>query len=223
MQKELKNPKIDTVIFDLDGTLIDTIDDLKDSVNYALDYFNYPLKSKDEIRLAVGMGVTKLFENVLPDGINNKNFIACIEKFKKFYTSIKVSKTHPYEGIIELLKTLKEKNYKTGVVSNKFNLATKMNCKKFFGDLIDIAIGEDESNGIIRKPDPIGVFTVIKELNSDIKNCVYVGDSDVDILTAKNAGIPCISVLWGFRSKEFLIKSGGEIFVSKPNEILDII
>ena len=113
MQKELKNPKIDTVIFDLDGTLIDTIDDLKDSVNYALDYFNYPLKSKDEIRLAVGMGVTKLFENVLPDGLNNKNFIACIEKFKKFYTSIKVSKTHPYEGIIELLKTLKEKNYKT--------------------------------------------------------------------------------------------------------------
>ena len=98
-----------------------------------------------------------------------------------------------------------------------------MNCKKFFNDLIDIAIGEDESNGIIRKPDPIGVFTVIKELNSDIKNCVYVGDSDVDILTAKNAGIPCISVLWGFRSKEFLIKSGGKIFVSKPNEILDII
>ena len=98
-----------------------------------------------------------------------------------------------------------------------------MNCKKFFDDLIDYAIGEDEANGIIRKPNPIGVYKVIEKLNSKIENCIYLGDSDVDIQTAKNANIPCISVLWGFRSKEFLIKSGGEIFVSKPGEILDII
>lgn len=221
--QNLKNLKIDTLIFDLDGTLIDTVDDLTDSVNYALNYFNYPVKTKDEIRLAVGFGVSKLFENVLPSGVSDKRFMECIEKFKEFYTNIEKSKTHPYEGIIELLKTLKEKNYKTGVVSNKFNIATKMNCKKFFDDLIDYAIGEDEANGIIRKPNPIGVYKVIEKLNSKIENCIYLGDSDVDIQTAKNANIPCISVLWGFKSKEFLIKSGGEIFVSKPGEILDII
>ena len=217
------NKNIDTIIFDLDGTLLDTVDDLLDSVNYALDSCGYPKRTKDEVRLAVGNGVYTLIERMLPDGKFNPDIYDVLEKFKEYYLQIKVSKTKPYDGIIELLENLKEKNYKTGIVSNKFDKGTKLHSKVYFGYLIDYAQGEDELNGIMRKPNPIGVYKVIKELNSKIENCIFVGDSEVDIQTAKNVGIPCISVLWGLKTKEFLIQNGGENFVSEPLEILDML
>lgn len=217
------NKNIDTIIFDLDGTLLDTVDDLLDSVNYALDSCGYPKRTKEEVRLAVGNGVYTLIERMLPNGKFNPDIYDVLEKFKEYYLQIKVSKTKPYDGIIELLKKLKEKNYKIGIVSNKFDKGTKLHSKLYFDNLIDYAQGEDELNGIIRKPNPIGVYKVIKELNSKIENCIFVGDSEVDIQTAKNAGIPCISVLWGLKTKEFLVNCGGEIFVNEPLEIFNML
>ena len=225
---DIKNLKIDTLIFDMDGTLLDTLDDLKDSVNYALNYLGYREKTKEEIRLAVGsgitkLGITKLFERVVPGGLRNPDITECIKKFKEYYTSLKTSKTHPYDGVIELLTELKKRGYKTGIVSNKFDIACKMHSKAFFGNLIDYAQGEDEMNGIIRKPNPSGVLKVLDILGSKSENSVFLGDSDIDIQTAKNANMPCISVLWGFRSEEFLIQSGGNIFVKNPSEILTMV
>ena len=220
---DFKNLKINTLIFDLDGTLLDTIDDIKDSVNYALSFLGYKEKTKEEVRLAVGSGILKLFETFLPDGINNPDIEIAVIKFKEFYSNLKVSKTKPYKGVIELLSELKKRNYKTGIVSNKFDRGCKMHSQMFFGNLINYAQGEDELNGIIRKPNPAGVFKVMKILEAKKENTIYIGDSDIDIQTAKNAGLPCISVLWGFRSKEFLIKSGGKVFVKEPSEILDMV
>lgn len=214
---------IKAVIFDLDGTLLDTVDDLLDSVNYALEFFGYPLKTKEDVRLAVGNGITKLIERVIPGGFNNPDLPFVLEKFKEFYINIKVSKTKPYDGIIELLTILKEKGIKTGIVSNKFDRGTKMHSKQFFGDLIDFAQGEDTLNGIPSKPNPIGTNKVLEILNVKAENCIFIGDSEVDIQTAKNANMPCISVLWGLKSEEFLKNSGGKIFVKKPSEILDMI
>ena len=211
---------IDTIIFDLDGTLLDTVDDLVDSVNYAMKYFNYPLKTKEEVRHAVGSGLVVLMERMLPSG---SNIYDVIEKFKEYYIQIKVSKTKPYDHIIELLQTLKKRGYKIGVVSNKFDRGTKQNCKYFFKDLIDYAQGEDELNGILRKPSPIGVYKVVEKLNSKIENCIFVGDSEVDIQTAKNANIPCISVLWGLKTKEFLINNGAKLLIDDPLEILSMV
>lgn len=214
---------INTCIFDLDGTLLDTVDDLLDSVNYSLSSFDYELKSKEEVRLAVGDGLSKLMARVLPNGANDPNFMEAINKFKEYYISIKQSKTKPYDGIIELLETLKKKNYKIGVVSNKFDRACKMQCKAFFDDLIDYAQGEDEYMGIIRKPNPVGVFKVLEILNSNPQNSIFIGDSEVDIKTAENANMPCISVLWGLKSKEFLIQNGAKLLVNKPSDILNMV
>ena len=214
---------IDTIIFDLYGTLLDTVDDLLDSVNYALSSFDYPIKTKEEVRLAVGNGISKLMARVLPNGGNDPNFMEALSKFKDYYISIKQTKTKPYDGIIELLKELKKKNYKIGVVSNKFDRACKKQCEEFFNGLVDYAQGEDEFMGIIRKPNPVGVYKVLEILNSTPNHSIFVGDSDVDIQTAINAKMPCISVLWGLKSKEFLIENGGKIFVNKPSEILDMV
>lgn len=214
---------IKAVIFDLDGTLLDTVDDLLDSVNYALEFYGYPQKTKNDVRLAVGNGVTKLIERVIPGGFKNPDVPFVLEKFKEFYINIKQSKTRPYDGIIELLENLKARGVKIGVLSNKFDRGCKLHCKEFFGDLIDFAQGEDALNGILGKPDTKGLFKVADALGAKIENCIFIGDSEVDIQTAKNAGIPCISVLWGLKTKEFLIQNGGKIFVNKPSEIFDLI
>ena len=214
---------IDTVIFDLDGTLLDTVDDLLDSVNYALSCFDYPLKTKDEVRLAVGDGISKLMARTLPNGGSDPNFMEAINKFKEYYISIKLTKTKPYDDIVELLTKLKEKNYKIGVVSNKFDRACKKQCEEFFKGLVDYAQGEDEYMGIFRKPNPVGVYHVLEVLNSSPEKSIFIGDSDIDIKTAKNANMPCISVLWGLKSKEFLIENGAETFVEKPLEILNMV
>lgn len=214
---------INTIIFDLDGTLLDTVDDLLDSVNYALSSFDYPTKTKEEVRLAVGEGLSKLMARVLPNGGNDPNFMDAIAKFKEYYIGIKKTKTAPYEGITELLSELKKKNYKIGVVSNKFDRACKKQCEEFFNGLVDYAQGEDEYMGIMRKPNPVGVYNVLEILNSKPENAIFIGDSEVDIKTAKNANMPCISVLWGFKSKEFLIENGAQQFAEKPIDILNMI
>lgn len=207
------------VIFDLDGTLLNTLDDLADSTNYALSKFGYPTRTIDEVRQFVGNGVAKLIERAIPEGKNNPNFEKCLAIFKENYAQNMYNKTAPYNGIIEMLSNLKSKGIKIAVVSNKFDLAVKELCKKYFEGFIDFAAGENEAQGIKKKPAPDTVISVLNEFNFAPEDAVYVGDSDVDIMTAKNSKMSCISVTWGFRDEKFLLENGATILINAPSEI----
>ncbi len=207
------------VIFDLDGTLLNTLDDLADSTNYALSRFGYPTRTIEEVRQFVGNGVAKLIERAIPEGKNNPNFEKCLAIFKENYAQNMYNKTAPYNGIIEMLSNLKSKGIKIAVVSNKFDLAVKELCKKYFEGVIDFAAGENEAQGIKKKPAPDTVISVLNEFNFASEDAVYVGDSDVDIMTAKNSKMPCISVTWGFRDEKFLLENGATILINAPSEI----
>lgn len=207
------------VIFDLDGTLLNTLDDLADSTNYALSRFGYPARTIEEVRQFVGNGVAKLIERAIPEGKNNPNFEKCLAIFKENYAQNMYNKTAPYNGIIEMLSNLKSKGIKIAVVSNKFDLAVKELCKKYFEGFIDFAAGENEAQGIKKKPAPDTVISVLNEFNFASEDAVYVGDSDVDIMTAKNSKMPCISVTWGFRDEKFLLENGATILINAPSEI----
>ena len=210
----------DTYIFDLDGTLLDTLGDLAASVNHALRTHGLPEHSIDDVRRFVGNGVRKLMERAVPDGAANPLFDETFATFRQYYMAHSLDTTRPYEGIPETLEALKARGCHLAVVSNKMMAATQKLCRHFFPDTIEVAIGEDEAAGIRRKPAPDTVFAALKALGVGKENAVYVGDSDVDIQTARNAGIPCISVLWGFRDRDFLLQNGAETFISTPSELL---
>ena len=212
--------KYNTYIFDLDGTLLDTLQDLAASVNYALRKHGMPEHSIDDVRRFVGNGVRLLMERAIPDGAQNPDFEVTFATFREHYMHHSLDTTRPYPGIPEVLAELKARGCRLAVVSNKMMAATQELIRHFFPDTIEVAIGEHEAEGIRKKPAPDTVFAALKELGVGKEDAVYVGDSDVDIQTARNSGLPCISVLWGFRDKEFLIKNGGETFVSKPSELL---
>lgn len=207
------------VIFDLDGTLLNTLDDLADSTNFALSKFNYPTRTIEEVRQFVGNGVAKLIERAIPEGKNNPNFEKCLAIFKENYAQNMYNKTAPYNGILDMLANLKSKGLKIAVVSNKFDLAVKELCQKYFNGYIDFAAGENEAAGIKKKPAPDTVLEVLKEFNLKPNEAIYVGDSDVDIMTAKNSEMPCISVTWGFRDEKFLLSYGATILIDSPDEI----
>lgn len=209
------------IVFDLDGTLLNTLEDLADSTNYALKKFNYPQRSLDEIRDFVGNGVKLLIERAIPRGSENPDFESCLNIFKEHYSKNMYNKTRPYPGILEMLQNLRQRGCKIAVVSNKFDTAVKELCIKYFESLIDVAIGENEAAGISKKPAPDTVFKAIFELGATVSDAVYVGDSDVDIQTAQNSFIPCISVTWGFRSREFLIQNRAKILIDKPEQIFE--
>lgn len=212
--------KYDTFIFDLDGTLLDTLQDLASSVNFALRTHGMPEHSIDDVRRFVGNGVRLLMERAVPDGAANPDFEATFATFREHYMHHSLDTTRPYPGIPETLAELKARGCRLAVVSNKMMAATQELIRHFFPDTIEVAIGEHEAEGIRKKPAPDTVFAALKELNVGKENVVYVGDSDVDIQTAHNAGLPCISVLWGFRDKDFLIQHGAETFVSTPSGLL---
>lgn len=209
-----------TYIFDLDGTLLDTIGDLAASVNFALRTHGMPEHSLDDVRRFVGNGVRKLMERAVPDGADNPRFDETFATFRQYYMAHSLDTTRPYEGIPETLATLKARGCHLAVVSNKMMAATQALCHHFFPDTIEVAIGEDEAAGIRRKPAPDTVFAALKALGVGKENAVYVGDSDVDIQTARNASLPCISVLWGFRDRDFLISHGAQTFITHPAELL---
>ena len=209
-----------TYIFDLDGTLLDTLGDLAASVNYALRTHGMPEHSIDDVRRFVGNGVRKLMERAVPDGADNPRFDETFATFRQYYMAHSLDTTRPYEGIPETLATLKARGCHLAVVSNKMMAATQALCHHFFPDTIEVAIGEDEAAGIRRKPAPDTVFAALKALGVGKENAVNVGDSDVDIQTARNAGLPCISVLWGFRDRDFLISHGAQTFITHPAELL---
>jgi phosphoglycolate phosphatase len=207
------------VIFDLDGTLLNTLKDLTISTNYALKACNYPLRTVDEVRQFVGNGVYKLIERAVPSNSSSYAIDKCLTIFKKHYSENMYNNTAPYEGIIDLLKSLKQKGYIVAVVSNKFDNAVKDLCEKYFAGLVDFAAGENEKLGIKKKPAPDTVFQVLKKYDLSSKEAVYIGDSEVDVATAAAAGLPCICVLWGFRDRDQIEAAGGKTFVHTPEEL----
>ena len=209
-----------TYIFDLDGTLLNTLGDLAASVNHALRVHNMPEHSVDEVRQMVGNGVRLLMERAVPGGAANPQFDEAFATFRQHYLEHSLDTTRPYEGIPELLRQLKQRGCLTAVVSNKFDAATKELCHHFFADTIDVVVGEHEAAGVRKKPAPDTVNEALRQLGTGKDGAVYVGDSDVDVMTAKNSGIPCISVLWGFRDKNFLLAHGATTFVISPAELL---
>ena len=207
-------------IFDLDGTLLDTLGDLAASTNYALRTHGMPEHSIDDVRRFVGNGVRKLMERAIPGGAANPDFEATFATFRQYYMEHSLDTTKPYEGIPETLAELKRRGCRLAVVSNKMMAATQELCRYFFPDTIEVAIGENESQGIRKKPASDTVFAALRKLGVGNGEAVYVGDSDVDIQTAANAGLPCINVLWGFRDRDFLIQHGAKTFISAPSELL---
>ena len=207
-----------TVVFDLDGTLLDTLQDLANAVNYALQKQGMPKRTLEEVRQFVGNGVRLLMIRAVPDGESNPLFEETFELFKEYYGEHCNDNTKPYAGVVELIETLKVKGYAVAIVSNKIDFAVKELNELYFKGLVPVAIGEKE--GIRRKPAPDTVFEASKELGKTKEEAVYVGDSDVDLETAKNSGMPCISVLWGFRDKEFLAEHGAERYAKKAEDVL---
>ena len=206
-------------IFDLDGTLLDTLQDLAASVNYALRQHHMPEHSIDDVRRFVGNGVRRLMERAIPEGAANPAFEAAFATFRKYYMEHSLDTTRPYDGIPELIHELKKRGCRMAVVSNKMMAATQELVHHFFPE-IEVAIGENEAAGIRKKPAPDTVFAAMKQLGEG--SAVYVGDSDVDLATARNSGLPCISVLWGFRDRDFLLAHGATTFVEQPLDILSI-
>ena len=211
-----------TYIFDLDGTLLDTLEDLAAAVNYALRQHGMPEHSVDVVRCFVGNGVRLLMERATPDGAANPSFEKVFETFRQYYMAHSLDTTKPYEDIPQVLASLRARGCRVAVVSNKMMAATQELCRYFFSDTVEVAIGEDEASGIRKKPAPDTVEVALQSLGVGKEGAVYVGDSDVDIMTARHAGLPCISVLWGFRDKTFLQEHGATTFITRPGELLEL-
>lgn len=213
--------KFDTAIFDLDGTILDTLCDLRDSVNFALSKNGLPTRSTEEVRAFVGNGIRLLIERAVPEDTEEEIINKCFEDFKTHYKNNSANATKPYDKIIDVLNDLKSKGVKIAVVSNKADFAVQGLMLKYFPEIFHFAVGEKE--GVRRKPCPDSVFTAMEFLKADKEKTIYIGDSDVDIETARNTGIPCIAVTWGFRDKEVLERLNPEYIIDKPSQITEII
>lgn len=211
---------LNTILFDLDGTLLNTLEDLADSVNHVLKNNHFPTRTLDEICYFVGNGVATLIKLALPADCEEAVYNSCLFEFRSYYAEHMQIKTIPYPGILSLLKHLKEKGFHLGIVSNKFDGAVKNLSNTYFSPYIDTAIGE--TNDLTKKPAPDMIYRALTQLQADPQRAIYVGDSDVDLETARNAALPCISVTWGFRTKEELEKAGASILVATPEELCNL-
>lgn len=207
------------VIWDLDGTLLDTLVDLRNSVNYAMAQFGYPECTMEQIRTFVGNGVKKLVELAIPNGTDNPNYSEAYDTFCAHYAIHNLDNTRPYDGVLEVIEELKARGVKQAIVSNKVDDGVKKLNDAFFG--VDIALGVTDD--LPRKPAPDMVHRAMDLIGAIPSETVYIGDSEVDMATAKNAGLPCISVLWGFRSREELEPHNPECMIEHPSEILEYI
>lgn len=211
--------KYKLAIFDLDGTLLDTLQDLANSLNYALKNIGFPQRSIEEVRRFVGNGIRKLIERGVPAGTSEEETERVLADFMEHYKAHCSDSTKPYDGICELLAALKEKGYLTAVVSNKADAAVKILCEKYFPGKFDAVVGERQC--VRKKPAPDTVNSVLAQLGIDREDAVYIGDSEVDVETAKNAGMDCVSADWGFRSRAELTQAGAAKIISCPTEILN--
>lgn len=208
----------DTYIFDLDGTLLDTLADLASAVNFALLRHNMPQRTIEEVRRFVGNGVRKLVERAVPEGTPEAEVERVLADFRTRYSAHSMDATRPYDGIAALLAALRRSGCGVAVVSNKYDAAVKAIIAHYFGSLVSVAIGEGAA--IRPKPAPDGVREALRQLGRTAERAVYIGDSDVDIATARAAGLPCVSVTWGFRSRDFLTANGATAFADTPDEIM---
>ena len=208
------------IIFDVDGTTLDTLDDIYESFNKALELFHMPLQTKDQVRMGVGRGFKVLIDKCTPEGTDEKTKEEFLPVYSGIYAENYKNKTLPYKGIPELLKALHEKDIRLAINSNKGDAYVKGLIEKNFPDIpFTEVMGARE--GIAHKPDPQGTDMIIDEMGLNKEEILYIGDSDVDIMTAKNAGVRSIGCLWGFRDEETLKNAGADIIVSRPEEILN--
>lgn len=214
--------KYKAAIFDLDGTLLNTLEDLWSAVNHTMDKYGYPHRTIQEVRSFVGNGVDRLIMLCLPNGSDDKYFEDAKLEYRRYYAEHSEEKTRPYDGIIDMIDSLENYGIKTAVVSNKIHIATVDLCKKYFPNIKNVC-GERESEGIRRKPNPDMVIESARLLGVSLKDTVYIGDSEVDIETSRRAEVDCISVLWGFRDRDYLESVGGKVFAEKPADIIRII
>lgn len=213
---------IKLLIFDLDGTILNTLDDLADSMNYTLAHFNLPTHQTEKYKTFVGNGMAKLTHRALPENLRTDEYEKrVLDFFMDYYSKHSLDKTAPYENILQLLNNLKERRIKLAVVTNKAHTAAIKICEHFFGDIFDIVIGQ--SDKFKTKPAPDSVNFVLNTLGVSANESLFIGDSNVDMQTAHNAEIKSIGVLWGFRSKEELINAGADYTVCTPQEIYDIV
>lgn len=213
----------ETIIFDLDGTLLNTLEDLTDSVNYVMKAYGHPVHTIEEVRCYVGNGAAKLIERSVPQGSDDPAYREMLEMFRAHYAAHCEDKTAPYAGVMEMLAAAKQAGYRMAIVSNKPDQAVKLLGAKFFGEYVREFHGDRE--GFKRKPAPDMVYRALKELASDAQNAVYVGDSEVDLQTAANVPMTCISVTWGFRTTEQLLAAGArkEAMIRTPQHLLPLL
>jgi len=211
------------IIFDLDGTLLNTLDDLADAVNQTLCHFGYPTRTFEEIRIFVGNGVKVLMKKSCPGNLTDERFSECLTYFQDYYKKNMLNKTKPYPGVMEMLGELKKRGVAVGIVSNKFQKAVTGLWEIFFKDVVTVAIGNRD--GVLPKPAPDSVMLAISELKLDPNRDLiyYVGDSETDILTAANANLPIISVTWGFRTTTELRSCGAGPMIDQPEEIFSFL
>lgn len=214
--------KYKAVIFDLDGTLLDTLDDLWDSVNHTMDVFSYPRRTREEVRKFVGNGVDRLIELCIPGEANDPNRDEAIAEYRRYYKDHSEIKTKPYVGVNEVVRKLIADGIKVAVVSNKIHTSTVELCAKYFPEIKNVC-GEREAEGIRRKPHPDTVIKSAEDMGLTVGECVYVGDSEVDIETARRARMDCICVLWGFRDRDYLEAMGGSVFANTAEELYNAI
>ncbi len=209
------------IVFDLDGTLLDTLDDLTASVNHMLAQFGDPARSREFVRQAVGNGVRNLIVRALPGGEDAARVDESLAVFRAHYSEHLDVKTAPYPGVTDLLRTLKAAGIRIGVVSNKYDGAVAKLCERHFGDLVDVAAGEKP--GVRRKPAPDSTLMAMDLLGAEAEHTLYVGDSDVDVETAHNAGLKCVAVSWGFRPRESLVAAGADAVIDEAAQFLDAV
>lgn len=212
---------IDTIVFDMDGTLLDTLDDLTDAVNHALKVKGYPVQSRENVRKFLGNGLEVLIRKSFPEEATPDDVNDAIGSFKEFYRIHGKDKTKPYDGIAELLEELHRKGVRTAVLSNKYDAAVIELAAEYFPGSFDVVRGERK--GIPRKPAPDGIFSIMEDMSAAAGSVMYVGDSEVDMETGNNAGVTTVGVLWGFRTKDVLENSGAHHIVSEPMELLELI
>lgn len=211
----------DTVIFDLDGTLLNTLEDLADGVNHVMEENGYPKRTLEEVRHFVGNGIRRLMEQAVPETVSGDEFERVFEEFKSYYTEHCQIKTRAYDGIMRLLETLKKQGYDMAIVSNKNHAAVCELNEIYFKEYINVAIGQKD--GIRKKPAPDTVIQALKELGKEKETAIYVGDSEVDFATAKNSGMDCALVTWGFRTQNELAEFEPTVFIDQPEELLAVL
>ena len=209
------------VLFDMDGTLLDTLEDLRDSTNHALAQMGYPLRGIEEIRRFIGNGAEKQIRRAVPEGTSEGKIMETLAAFRAYYQDHCQIKTKVYDGLLDVLSELKEKGVKMAVVSNKPDAAVKKLSREYFGDRLDYAIGP--SDGVRCKPYPDMAEEALKALGVEKKDAVFVGDSEVDVQTGLNAGLDVIAVSWGFRSREVVIEAGASKIADNASELEKLI